>query len=1218
MATSPGEAFHPDLTFARSDIEQAVPARFEHVVRCLPDQIALTGNGRRWTYRDLNRQVNAIAHAIRARVRPGVGCVAFLVDQSPEMVMATLGALKAAKTYLALHPRMPATAHAEIVRDAAPDLLLTTAHLRSRARALTPEPSAVLVLEEIAGRWAEDDPPTTAGPGDLSTIFYTSGTTGHPKGVLKSHRAVLHRIWLSTQHDVITPADRQSLLTHCSFSASEADMFGALLQGARLCVFDPASASLSAFRRWLEEERITLLHPPALLFRRFLSALDGQDLFPFVRLVALAGDTVLPADVELWKRFFSKRCALLHRFSTTETSLLTVARIEHDTVLDTDLVPFGRPVADKSLSIVDDTGRPVPEGQAGEVVVKSAYLTEGYWRRPDETAAAFGPDPEDPGRRVYRTGDLGRFLPDGTFMFLGRRDHQVKVRGYRVDMREVESALLKLNEVAEASVVTRDEDHESRLLAFVVPKPGFQLDPAAVRENLRSYLPEWKIPSRVQVLPSLPTTLTGKVDRQDLEVVGGARIAEGTAPSFGSTIEEGLAEIWRSTLRLDTVGLDDRFLDLGGDSISATMALNRIERRYGIRIAPTEYSERGTIRALAARIRSGASTSGAAPVRSGSGPASRPGMAVGSGADVKESTRIESRQPIDTVSDGYLELLNAHQVDYIFINPGTDTAPILESIAKFRAQGRRTPELVLCLHESIAMAAAHGHYMISGRPQVVLVHVDVGTLNLGANLHNAQRARVGVVVCAGRAPYTVGGDVPGGRDRAIHWLQEQFNQAGIVQGYVKWHYELACRENLSLAVPRAFQVASAEPAGPVYLTLPREVLVQATEATAVEPARAPVPTWPAADPGCISQAAEWLLAAERPLVLVGYAGRNPRAVSSLVRLAELLGAPVVETRQRYNFPSAHRLHLGFSSEGQLQRADCILILDHDVPWVPRQERPPVGSRIIQVDIDPLKRDIPVWGFPVDLSIHADSSLAMVALAEEVERRLTSADRDRIETRRQRVGVEHDKQRATWRQRALDRAAERPIAPEWAAHCLSEIVDHDTVIVGEAVTNAPSIWQHVPLDWPGSYFESVGSGLGWGLGAAVGAKLADSSKTVICVVGDGAWVFGSPIAAYQAAAQCQSPFLTVIFDNQAYAATVGAILATAPTGYARRTGHYPACDLPSPPIHSRLAEAMGLWARTVDDPRMLPSILRQALSEVRSGRSALVDILVSSGRPRAEA
>ena len=369
---------------------------------------------------------------------------------------------------------------------------------------------------------------------------------------------------------------------------------------------------------------------------------------------------------------------------------------------------------------------------------------------------------------------------------------------------------------------------------------------------------------------------------------------------------------------------------------------------------------------------------------------------------------------------------------------------------------------------------------------------------------------------------------------------------------------------------------------------------------------------PATDRSDLVQAAEWLIAAERPLILAAYAGRNPEAVAPLIRLAEALAAPVIESRHRINFPSSHPLHLGFCELPYAAQADCILVLDHDVPWVPAHGQPSSDCRIIHVDIDPLKRDMPFWGFAVDLSIEADSRQALSALAEVVERRLTPADRTRIETRRRVVTADHEAQRAGWRQRALDLATRQPIAPEWAAHCLNQLVDEQTVIVSEAVSNNPALWHHLDLDSPGTYYQSLGSGLGWGLGAAVGAKLAAPSKTVICAVGDGSWVFGSPIVAYWTAERYRSPFLTVMFNNQGYAATREAIRSVAPLGYARKSGTYPACDLPTPPQqYARLAEAMGLWARTVDDPAELQAALREALDQVRHGRSALVDIRISS-------
>ncbi|MGD2071331.1 MAG: thiamine pyrophosphate-requiring protein, partial [Gemmatimonadota bacterium] len=560
-----------------------------------------------------------------------------------------------------------------------------------------------------------------------------------------------------------------------------------------------------------------------------------------------------------------------------------------------------------------------------------------------------------------------------------------------------------------------------------------------------------------------------------------------------------------------------------------------------------------------------------------------------------------------TVSDAFVEQLEARAVDCIFINPGSDVAPIQETIARFGAQGRRVPRLILCPHESVALAAAHGYFMVTGRPQVVLVHADVGTLNLGANLHNAQRGRAGVVICAGTAPRTVAE-----RSRSMDWIQARPDQAGAVAGFVKWHHELTGPDDLHDAMDEAFRLAGSEPTGPVYLTLPRDVLLQPMDAPSREPWREPDDGEPAVDPSSLAQAAQWLIEAERPLILTAYAGRHPGAVSSLIRLAEALAAPVVETRHRLNFPSSHPLHLGFSPFPYAARADCILILDHDVPWVQAHGEVSPDCRIIHLDIDPLKRDMPVWGFPVDLSIEADSSQVLSDLVERVERRLTPADRARIETRRRAVTEDHDAQRAGWRQRALDLAARRPITPDWAAHCLNQLVDERTVIVSEAVSSNPALWHHLELDSPGTYYQSGGSGLGWGLGAALGARLAAPSSTVICVVGDGSWVFGSPIAAYRAAERYDCPFLTVLLDNQGYAATREAIRGIAPDGYARKARAYPACDLSTPPEqHASLAEALGLWARTVDDPTELQATLRGALEEVHRGRSALVDVRVSS-------
>ncbi len=575
--------------------------------------------------------------------------------------------------------------------------------------------------------------------------------------------------------------------------------------------------------------------------------------------------------------------------------------------------------------------------------------------------------------------------------------------------------------------------------------------------------------------------------------------------------------------------------------------------------------------------------------------------------------------PVDYGAEAFVELLNANNVDYIFINPGTDTFPIQEAVSKFRALGKRTPEVVLCLHESVGMAAAHGYFMISGQPQVVLVHVGLGIQQVGGALHNAQRGQIGVMLCAGRSPLPLDPDDKSGRPMYINWLQEQFNEAEVVRGYVKWEYELRSNKSIHQVIQRAFQVASTEPCGPVYLSLPLGLLKEKIESVRIPAvARHGAASTPQADYTTLNRVADMLINAENPVIITGNSGRHPESVASLVALAEILGAPVITSRLRMNFPTTHPLCAGVDplvSAGHpnphlVEDADTILVIDRDIPYVPTQVNPRPDATIIHIDIDPLKRAIPTWFFPADMLIEADSSKAIPALSEIIRRKATPEHQARWQARFSRIESDHLKLCSHQLHLAMSKAGQNPISAEWLCHCIAEVIDENTIILDEAVTNSPAVARQIPRTKPGTMFSSGGSSLGWGLGAALGAKMAAPSKTVVALVGDGSYVFGCPTASLWAADVYGAPFLTIIFNNQEYNAVKKALRSEyGKESYSESTGFWPGMDISPSPNYALIAQACHANGLKIEDPSELPSALKSALDQVRSGRSTVLDVIV---------
>ena len=565
------------------------------------------------------------------------------------------------------------------------------------------------------------------------------------------------------------------------------------------------------------------------------------------------------------------------------------------------------------------------------------------------------------------------------------------------------------------------------------------------------------------------------------------------------------------------------------------------------------------------------------------------------------------RATVESTADAYLELLAARGVEYFFANAGTDFAPLIEAYARRSAQGQASPRPITVPHEVPAVAMAHGYTMVTGRAQVVMVHVIVGAGNAAGGVINAARSNVPMLFSAGRNPITEAGDA-GSRDRPIHWAQEAFDQAGMLREFVKWDYELKRFDQLETVVDRALTLAQSEPRGPVYLTLPREVLAERHEAIEyADPARAVVPAATVPDPKAIDEAATILAGARNPIVITKAVGRDPAAVPALVRLAETLGAPVFDQFHTYvNFPQDHPLHAGFEPldgrfepAAHLSEADAIVVIESDVPWFPQMSRPKPEARVIHIAVDPLFSRYPIRGFPADLALAGTPRLTLAALSDALARRVDSAA---VAERSRRSGQAGARRREAATAKAQAVRGDTPIDMVWLSRAIGEVIDERTIVVNEYDLDATQC----TFTRPGTYFAAPPSGgLGWGLGAALGAKLASPERDVICCVGDGAYIFGSPTASHFVSRAYNLPVLFVVFNNRTWNAVKRAVQTYARDGWAVRTDAMPLTALEPSPDYEMLCRASGGHGEKVEDPAALPEALRRGLRIIREEKRQVV-------------
>jgi len=543
----------------------------------------------------------------------------------------------------------------------------------------------------------------------------------------------------------------------------------------------------------------------------------------------------------------------------------------------------------------------------------------------------------------------------------------------------------------------------------------------------------------------------------------------------------------------------------------------------------------------------------------------------------------------------YLESLAEHRIDYLFANAGTDFAPIVEGLACGAERGARMPKALVVPHENIAVGMAHGYYNVTGRPQAVMVHVNVGTAN-GINcIINAARDNIPILYSSGRTPATESGR-HGSRNRFIHWAQEMFDQGALVRESVKWDYELRYPEQAGQVVARAWEQAMTHPRGPVYTSLPREALAAPAKSAVAGP-RA-LPAAPAPDPAAIRQLADWINAAQNPLILTAGVGRDEAAVRALAKLAERCALPVAQIAPRYVcLASSHPMHLGYWPTPLLAAADLIIVLDCDVPWIPALEAPPAGCKVAHIGVDPTFARYPMRSFPSDLSIAADPAAALAAL-DAAARPAANG----VSERRARLASAREALRKKWQSEVKPAS---PISFAYLSHCIAQAKDDDAVVFNEY----PLKLEQCGFEKPGTFFHnSPAGGLGWGLGAALGAKLALPERTVIATLGDGAYIFANPTAGHWVADAYKLPILTIVFNNRLWGAVRRSTHSMYRGGVSAKTDWRGLAELSPSPAYEKLVEASGGYGERVEHAEDLPQALRRALAETKNGRQALLNVI----------
>ncbi|MBI4487789.1 MAG: hypothetical protein HY694_01775 [Deltaproteobacteria bacterium] len=559
-----------------------------------------------------------------------------------------------------------------------------------------------------------------------------------------------------------------------------------------------------------------------------------------------------------------------------------------------------------------------------------------------------------------------------------------------------------------------------------------------------------------------------------------------------------------------------------------------------------------------------------------------------------------------TGAEAFLRVLAGMGVDRIFASPGSEWSPVWEAIAKAKAESEGVPLYLSSRHEEIAVGMASGYAKASGKLPAVMIHTTVGSLHAAMALRAALHEQVPMVIFTGESIAFGEDEGPDPGGQWLRFLADVGGPARLVQSCVKWSFGVNTMAVLPATIQRACQLAMAVPKGPTFVSVPMEFLFEKMAAKGLPTASLPVSA--TADPKGIEELATLLAEAKNPVIISEESGRSLAIVSRTIELAELIGAPVVETRSSgfLNFPRNHPLHGGFNPNEYFPEADLILLLSAVAPWHPPSAGPGDGVKVVALDENPLHPDLPFWGFKTDLCLTGDVESSLEILLEHLRKRVSKSDSERAQ-RRERLSKRNEERRRLWQEQALAQKERKPIDTRWVVHELNQVLPADAMVVEETITHRLAIHHHLDRVKPGSFFAGSAGGLGTGLGTALGVKAAAPKQPVICLIGDGSFNYDPGLAALGFCQEYGMPILIVLFNNLGYLSMKAGVPKYYPEGWAMRTKTFVGTSIAPSPDYAAIARAFDGYGEKVEEPGEVRGALERGLRAVASGQVALLDV-----------